>query len=449
MRSAMNCVHGSTPPRPWRRKLAFRPTSDSAVQTTSNRLNDSRIQKSTFISCLATRIVSLKLAFFSLVVLLQLSNHSLILLAVSPTKIENRSILVTNQAELSKAIQRLTGGMTIELAPGKYRGGLYLRNVSGTAESPIVITSKNPKDPSIIDGGETGIHLSNCQHIQLKHLRFQNALSNGINIDDGGDPSESSSHIQLQRLTIENVGPKGNRDAIKLSGVQDFQVIECNIENWGDAGSAIDMVGCKNGSVLNCRFIFRESIPANGLQTKGGTSNVTIESCRFLRAGSRALNIGGSTGRAYFRPINAPYEAKQIIVRNCTIIGSDAAVAFVGVDGATFEGNTIYRPSRWIFRVLQESTGSEMIPCRDVTIENNLIIFEQKQIRSHLNIGAGTSPETFQMRGNHWYCIDQPGQSRPSGLPVTETAGVYGKRLRIENEGQIDMQVTAVFEGNE
>ena len=40
------------------------------------------------------------------------------------------------------------------------------------------------------------------------------------------------------------------------------------------------------------------------------------------------VNIGGSTGRAYFRPRPEGFEAKDITVEDCTFVGSGAA--FVG-----------------------------------------------------------------------------------------------------------------------
>ena len=55
--------------------------------------------------------------------------------------------------------------------------------------------------------------------------------------------------------------------------------------------------------------------------------------------------MGGSTGMNYFRPKGARYEAKDIRVEGCVFVGSDAPVAFTGVDGATFRYNTIYRPA--------------------------------------------------------------------------------------------------------
>ena len=50
------------------------------------------------------------------------------------------------------------------------------------------------------------------------------------------------------------------------------------------------------------------------------------------------------------------YEAKDITVEGCTFVGSEAPIAFVGVDGATVRFNTIYR-SHILLILLPEETA--------------------------------------------------------------------------------------------
>ena len=57
-------------------------------------------------------------------------------------------------------------------------------------------------------------------------------------------------------MTILETGPKGNHDALKMSGVDHFTVRKCHFEAWG--GSGIDMVGCHHGVVEDCTFVGRE-----------------------------------------------------------------------------------------------------------------------------------------------------------------------------------------------
>lgn len=357
----------------------------------------------------------------------------LIILNQTATYAAPKNLTVATQLELDHSLQQLTPGTTIQIQPGRYRGGIYLKRVAGRPDAPIVIEAADSSRPPEFVGQATGFHLSACSHIELRHLTIRASTGNGINIDDGGDSITPPTGISLIGLTVQDIGPKGNRDGIKLSGISQFEVRNCEVERWGDSGSAIDMVGCHDGLIKNCKFRHRSEIPANGVQTKGGSSDITITGCHFDEAGTRALNIGGSTGRDYFRPRDADYEAKSIHVTDCVIIGSDAAVAFVGVQQASFNHNTLYLPKRWIVRILQESTGQEMVPCGNVTIADNLIIFREDQIRSHLNIGAGTASETFRFERNLWYCEDHPAHSKPRGMPVQEVDGIYDHRPLFEN----------------
>ena len=180
------------------------------------------------------------------------------------------------------------------------------------------------------------------------------------------------------------------------------------------------------------RFIGKEGFSASaGIQLKGGTSDVTVEKCRFTNAGERPINLGGSTGLAYFRPQGVKYEAARLIVRDNTIEGSPCAAAFVGVDGAEFSGNTILFPTKWIFRILQETREPGFAPCRNVLIKDNRIIFRRSQVQIDLNIGDATAPETFRFESNRWFAEDKPQASKPK-LPVEEKNGVYGSDPRGE-----------------
>lgn len=336
------------------------------------------------------------------------------------------TIEVTTRQELLAGLSNAVPGTKILIAPGQYRGGLSFAELKGTPTAPIIISALDPESPPVFRGGNTGLHLIRPSHVRLSHLCFDGATGNGINVDDGGDTKQPAQGLLIRHIEIRNIGPKGNRDGIKLSGVDNFSVEDCMIETWGDGGSGIDMVGCHNGKISACRFKHRSEIFGNGVQTKGGSANILIRGCRFENAGSRAINLGGSTGRAYFRPGNATYEARNITVEDCTFIGSMAPIAFVGVDGATVRHNTVYRPTRWIIRILQESQGADMIPCREGTFTNNLIVFRSNEIRAVVNIGNGTAPNTFTFKQNHWFCSDNPQQSDRLHLPTRESGGIYG-----------------------
>ena len=349
---------------------------------------------------------------------------------------------VTSSIELVQSFQRARPGDRLLLRGGDYRGGVALRGRSGTKQKTITLVASDPKRPPVFRGGASGMQLSGCNHVELKGLHFTGARSNGLNIDDGGNPRDPATGILLSGLKIYDVGSRGNHDGIKLSGLKDFRVVNCEVERWGRSGSGIDMVGCRSGVIERCRF--RHDGPQNGhhgVQAKGGSEDVVIRHCRFENAGQRGVNLGGSTGLPYFRPAPNGFEARRITVERCVFQGGMCAVAFVGSTDCKVRFNTIHQPSKWIARILQENRRSEFIPSQAGSFTDNLIVFRAGDVRTAVNVGPGTKPTSFEFARNAWFAMDRPDRSRPS-LPVRETEGVYGVDPELANPGNGEFRAT-------
>jgi hypothetical protein len=354
-----------------------------------------------------------------------------------------QTVTVREVNALREAVAKATPGTRIRIAPGEYTGGLFFSNVRGTKDRPIVIEAEDAKNPPVFGKAGEAMHFSEVAYLELRNLTFSGLSSNGLNIDDGGSYDTPSHHVTLYGLTVRDVGPSGNHDTIKLSGLDDFRVENCLMENWGTgSGCGIDMVGCHRGVITG--NVFRHKTEgetgASAIQCKGGTSEITISGNRFINAGTRGVNIGGSTGLEFFRPVlskgangenrigsGPAYEAKNIIVEDNVFHGGQAAVAFVGVDGATVRNNVIYRPGRWAMRILQETTAPGFAPSRNGVFADNIIVFNAATLaEGGVNIGPSTAPGTFRFSGNVWYAQDNAARSRPT-LPASETGGIYGQ----------------------
>lgn len=354
---------------------------------------------------------------------------------------------VRNADEFRHAAAQAKPGTRILLSAGIYPAGFYFSGLRGENNHPIVIAAADPANPPVIQGGGTGLHLSRSGFVELHDLVISNVTVKGLNIDDGGAFDKPAHHVVLRGLKVTDVGPGGNHDCIKLSGVRDFRVENCQIERWGTGGgSGIDMVGCHDGVIASNLFRHTDSIGSTGVQAKGGTSQVIVRGNRFENAGGRAVNIGGSTGLQFFRPPleagEEHCEAKEIRVEGNTFIGGGAPVAFVGVDGASVRFNTIYHPKRWAVRILQENREPGFVPSRKGEFSDNLVAFDSHNwAEGGVNIGSGTAPETFTFARNWWYCLDDPARSRPT-LPVQETGGVYGRdpHFRDAEHGDVRLQ---------
>ncbi|MGV3615221.1 MAG: right-handed parallel beta-helix repeat-containing protein [Fimbriimonas sp.] len=329
------------------------------------------------------------------------------------------------------AVARARPGTQILLAPGDYRGGVHLSEIRGAAGKPIVIGAADPARPPRFLGGGSGLQFSDVSHLVIRDLEIVRPTQDGLNVDDGGSYGTPTHHLTLKNLKISEL-PQGNHDGIKLSGVDDFRVENCQIQRWG--GSGIDMVGCHRGTVEDCAF---GTGGDSGVQAKGGSSEISIRRCRFDEYGQRGVNIGGSTGVPFFRPPlekmpkGRRYEAKDIRVEGCTFTGGVAPFAFVGVDGATVRFNTIYHPDRWAMRILQETDDPDFVPSRGGVFRDNLVIFRSTNwSEGGVNIGPGTAPKSFRFQRNFWFCSDRPAASEPK-LPTLETDAVIGRDPRV------------------
>jgi hypothetical protein len=338
---------------------------------------------------------------------------------------------VRDDASLRKSLQNARPGEHIRIAAGRYRAGVWITTVQGTAQQPIVIEGSDANNPPLFEGGVEAMHFARCNYFTLRNIAVRGQTANGISIDDGGVFDVPAHHVLIEKIHVMDTGPWGNHDAIKLSGLDDFIVRDCRVDGWG--GQSIDMVGCHRGLIENCTFQGKKGFSQDtGPQCKGGSSEVTIRRCLFLEGGVCAVNIGGATDLQLFRPRHALYEAKQITIEGCTFTGSDVPVAFIGVDGAVFRYNTVYHPRKWVMRILQETNEKGFIPCRNGRFEHNLVVFRRADVRDVVNIGPNTRPKTFRFADNLWFCEDHPEASKPV-LPTPETGGVYGIDPRLQD----------------
>jgi polygalacturonase len=348
---------------------------------------------------------------------------------------EAKKVRVKDSSEFSRAIRMLRPGTTLLLEPGIYSGGIYLRDIQGTDEQHVAIKGADPDNPPVFTGGRQAIHLANCSNMTLRNIKVKGFPANGINIDDGGSYETPTHHIVLENLTIIETGPKGNHDALKMSGVDHFVVRKCHFEGWG--GSGIDMVGCHNGIIEDCTFIGREGFSqSNAIQLKGGTQNVLVQCCFFNNVGQRSINLGGSTGLRFFRPKVRDYEAKNITIAGNRFVGSFSPVAWVTSDGGYVHHNTIALPAKWVLRILQESSDARFTPCHDGIFERNLIIFDSK-VQTFVNVGPRTSPETFRFQHNAWLDLDR---YRKPSLPAPETESIYLRDTSINRKTLTDVK---------
>jgi len=313
-------------------------------------------------------------------------------------------------ARITDAATVAQPGDTILTHDAVINGGMSIRNLKGNQTAWITLM---PADGvmTIIRGGGNSIQFSDAEYVRIEGFIIEQQTGNGMNIDDAGTYSTPTHHIHIRNCTFRNINATGNNDLLKLSGLEDFEITGCTFINGAAGGSGIDMVGCHRGIIAANRF---ENLGSNSIQAKGGTSSIDILRNVFKNGGARALNLGGSTGLEFFRPLNATTEAERINVTSNVIEGSEAAIAFVGSRQVSIINNTIIFPTKWIFRILQETVDLDrFLPCGENTVFNNLIIIDQR-VSTECNIGPNTAPETFLFTNNLWFRTNSSTWSGPN-----------------------------------
>ncbi|RAM01894.1 hypothetical protein DO021_11540 [Desulfobacter hydrogenophilus] len=324
--------------------------------------------------------------------------------------------------KIREVLSLLKPGDTLEIEPGTYKGGILIHGLNGKKGLPVTIKGKDSSNPPIFIGGKTALNFSQCNYICLADVIVRRAGNNGIHVHDGntgkGNPPPSVG-IVLKGIIVEDIGPVGNFDAIKMSGVNSFVIKQNKISGWG--GSGIDCVGCANGKISQCLFQGKRGFSqANGVQIKGGSHNILVEKCYFYHPGRRGINLGGSTGFKWFRPGVTDYEAKKIEVAGNIFIGG-TAIAFVTSQQGYVHHNAILYPTGWVLRILQEDMDPRFKPCGNSLFMKNIIVVNEK-MKDFINIGPGTFPQSFRFRANVWY---DPALGRIPRLPFMENAPVY------------------------
>ncbi len=337
-------------------------------------------------------------------------------------------------ATLEHAADLASPGTAIRIHPGTYSGDNYVYDLAGTADAPIWLGGVPGEARPIVDGGGEGLKLTRAVYVIVHDLEIRGATSNGINTDDGGayDDATATHHLLFRDLYVHDIGTGSNEDCLKLSGLRNYQVLDSEFHDCGGSifGSGIDQVGCHHGLIARNSF---HDHSGNAVQVKGGSTDIEIRWNHMVEGGERSVNMGGRTGHGYFRPplseTEPNAEARDVRVIGNLIEGAEASLAFTGCVDCVVAHNTIVDAHNWLLRILQEATtgdGYEFEPARDGQFVNNVVYFDRSDLSTYINVGGGTSPETFVFSNNLWYAHDDPGASTPD-LPVGETAGIYGQ----------------------
>ena len=107
-------------------------------------------------------------------------------------------------------------------------------------------------------------------------------------------------------------------------------------------------------------------------------------------------------------------------------------MTWVTAQNSLVSNNLFYHPQKWIGRILQETKKPRFLPSQAGIFENNLIVTAES-VRSLINIGRGTLPESFVFQENVWSASEDTVEDT---LPTEESRGIYNVGFRAVKDPQ-------------
>ncbi len=162
---------------------------------------------------------------------------SFLFILLLPGNTFGKEIEVRNGKELRNAVADITDGDVLTIFPGKYPAGNAVAGVSD-----LTITGSDPENRPVFESGNEVWHFTRTPGLTLKNIVVRGQKGNGINLDDGGKLDDPVAGVTIENILVEDIGPKGNFDGIKCSGLSALTIRNCEVAGWGGRRSISSVV---------------------------------------------------------------------------------------------------------------------------------------------------------------------------------------------------------------
>jgi hypothetical protein len=340
-------------------------------------------------------------------------------------------------ATVGGALLKAQAGDRVHVAAGTYGCSTWWIDgttgaAQGTVDHPIWVVGDagavvDCGDP--VNGDTQALQLSGVKYVVLESLEFRNAGTHILHVD-GHSKGVLFRNVHAHRAGMACLKASQSEEV----SIEDSEFAEAGLN--GDAskseasGQIIDHVGVHFSYVARSKI---HGAMGNGtgsagnvaIQFKGGSHDIVIAQNRIWDAAT-GVNLGGSTGAAYFDPQDADYEGKNVVAYANLLTGTmSVAFAAVGCHQCGIYNNTVYAPvDHQAIRALPGALptgGTSHVAGFDV--KNNLFFFAGGKPQDLFNATADDQSGVVQA-SNLFYAPGTSIASIWSDIPVVGTPGV-------------------------
>ncbi len=301
--------------------------------------------------------------------------------------------------QLRNALNAAAPGDRIYVAPGNYTTRLWANGIHGTADNLIEVVALNPNDRPVFNyAGDSNFTITSSSYVLVDGIIGEGSTGNNLEFPN-------SHHMIMKNCLSRDILGTGNLDGTKFAGTSNMLLYNNRVENWGNSGSAVDIMNNHNSLFMRNYITFPAGNPynANGFQPKSdGAYELGFYKNTMVDFGARGQQFGGSGGATVS-------EGHDMVAMGSVFVGGEAAVAYVSCTDSEFSYNTVVNPNNWVMRILNEN--SSVPPPSYNTFRRNIVKYGNINVQ---NIGSNTLPGTFTYRENFWYKWTNPASSVPT-----------------------------------
>ncbi|HEY5945634.1 MAG TPA: right-handed parallel beta-helix repeat-containing protein [Kofleriaceae bacterium] len=320
-----------------------------------------------------------------------------------------------------------TPGTFILLEPGVHASDQFIPNLRGTPTAPIWIGGALGTHPVINDGSE-GLHLIGAAYVVIQHLDFRNQDGPALNIDGGVTYTGQAHDVVVSDVWIHDVAGYA---CIKASGMDNIFLYDNALQR---CSIGIDLVGVHGASIA--RNVITSTI-VNGMQARGGSTDIDIRQNRMRDVAGIGIELGGSTLFGWFRPAlsttSSNAEARRVRAFDNVITGNTGTpFAFLGCSDCLVAHNLTWGTPTMLIRIFAgpaSQNGFAFEPTRNGRVINNAFVFSSSLL-AHVDDAPAADVASFTFSHNSWLSINVPSQSTPrfssTQQPVPDTNALIG-----------------------